>query len=131
MGGGTGKAENRQQEVSQISRGLKSLAKEIDVPIIALSQLSRAPEQRTDHRPQLSDLRESGALEQDADLVMFLYRPERYMTPQEAEEQGMVGKSELIIGKQRNGPTGLVDLFFRKESTRFESFTRREGPHGH
>jgi replicative DNA helicase len=128
MGGGSGKAENRQQEVSQISRGLKTLAKEVGVPIIALSQLSRAPEQRTDHRPQLSDLRESGALEQDADLVMFLYRPERYMTPAEAEEKGMVGKSEVIIGKQRNGPTGIVELFFRKESTRFESFTRRDGP---
>lgn len=126
--GGSSSAENRQQEVSQISRGLKTLAKEIGVPIIALSQLSRAPEQRTDHRPQLSDLRESGALEQDADLVMFLYRPERYMTPAEAEEKGVVGHSELIIGKQRNGPTGIVELFFRKESTRFESFTRREGP---
>lgn len=128
MSGGPGRVENRQQEVSMISRGLKALAKEIDVPIIALSQLSRAPEQRTDHRPQLSDLRESGALEQDADLVMFLYRPERYMTPAEAEEKGIVGHSEVIIGKQRNGPTGIVELFFRKESTRFESFTRREGP---
>lgn len=128
MGSGEGNAENRQQEVSQISRGIKSLAKELGVPIIALSQLSRAPEQRTDHRPQLSDLRESGALEQDADLVMFLYRPERYMTPQEAEEKGVVGKSELIIAKQRNGPTGVVELYFRKESTRFENFTAREGP---
>ncbi len=128
MGAGSGNAENRQQEVSQISRGIKTLAKELGVPIIALSQLSRAPEQRTDHRPQLSDLRESGALEQDADLVMFLYRPERYMTPQEAEEKGVVGKSELIIAKQRNGPTGIVELFFRKESTRFENFTSREGP---
>ncbi|MFS8638731.1 MAG: DnaB-like helicase C-terminal domain-containing protein, partial [Gemmatimonadota bacterium] len=69
-----------------------------------------------------------GALEQDADLVMFLYRPERYMTPQEAEEKGLVGKSELIIAKQRNGPTGVVELYFRKESTRFENFTSREGP---
>jgi replicative DNA helicase len=128
MGGSGGNAENRQQEVSQISRGIKTLAKELGVPIIALSQLSRAPEQRTDHRPQLSDLRESGALEQDADLVMFLYRPERYMTPQEAEEKGVVGKSELIIAKQRNGPTGIVELFFRKESTRFENFTSREEP---
>jgi len=126
MGGGSGNVENRQQEVSQISRGIKTLAKELGVPIIALSQLSRAPEQRSDHRPQLSDLRESGALEQDADLVMFLYRPERYMLPHEAEEKGVVGKSEVIIAKQRNGPTGVVELFFRKESTRFESFTPRE-----
>jgi replicative DNA helicase len=121
-----GNAENRQQEVSAISRGLKGLAKELGVPILALSQLSRAPEQRSDHRPQLSDLRESGSLEQDADLVMFLYRPEYYLPPLEAQEKGVQGKAELIIGKQRNGPTGTVDLFFRKESTRFESFSARE-----
>lgn len=119
-------SENRNQEISQISRGLKMLAKELGVTMIALSQLSRAVEQRADKRPQLSDLRESGSLEQDADLVMFLYRPERYMTPAEAEKHGVVGKTELIIGKHRNGPTGIVDLYFRKESTRFESFTRRE-----
>ena len=124
--GSSSRSENRQQEVSEISRGLKMLAKEIHVPIIALSQLSRAPEQRTDHRPQLSDLRESGALEQDADLVMFLYRPERYVTDAEAEEQGLVGQSELIIAKQRNGPTGTVNLYFRKSSTRFESMTRHD-----
>ncbi len=123
-----GEAENRQQEVSAISRGLKALAKELGVPILALSQLSRAPEQRADHRPQLSDLRESGSLEQDADLVMFLYRPEYYVPPLEAQEKGLVGKAELIIGKQRNGPTGVVDLYFRKESTRFESMTHQEGP---
>jgi replicative DNA helicase len=121
-----GEAENRQQEVSAISRGLKSLAKELATPILALSQLSRAPEQRADHRPQLSDLRESGSLEQDADLVMFLYRPEYYLPPMEAQEKGVVGKAELIIGKQRNGPTGAVDLYFRKESTRFESMTHQE-----
>lgn len=123
-----GEAENRQQEVSAISRGLKALAKELGVPILALSQLSRAPEQRADHRPQLSDLRESGSLEQDADLVMFLYRPEYYLPPLEAQEKGLQGKAELIIGKQRNGPTGSVDLFFRKECTRFESFSDRAEP---
>jgi replicative DNA helicase len=123
-----GEAENRQQEVSAISRGLKALAKELSVPILALSQLSRAPEQRADHRPQLSDLRESGSLEQDADLVMFLYRPEYYLPQLEAQEKGLQGKAELIIGKQRNGPTGSVDLFFRKECTRFESFSDRIEP---
>jgi replicative DNA helicase len=117
--------ENRTQEVSTISRGLKALAKELAVPIIALSQLSRAPEQRSDHRPQLSDLRESGSIEQDADVVMFLYRPEYYLRPVEVQEQEVQGKAELIIGKQRNGPTGTVDLYFRKECARFESTTHR------
>jgi replicative DNA helicase len=125
MSGG-GDAENRQQEVSAISRGLKALAKELEVPIIALSQLSRAPEQRSDHRPQLSDLRESGSIEQDADLVMFLYRPEYYHTAMDAQEKGIQGKAELIISKQRNGPTGTVELFFRKECARFESFSHAQ-----
>src|SRR5690606_21915144 len=124
-----GKVENRQQEVSEISRSLKALAKELDVPILALSQLSRAPEQRADHRPQLSDLRESGSIEQDADVVLFLYRPERYLaTREEAIEQGVAGLAELIIAKQRNGPTGMVQLYFRGESTRFESRTDRPEP---
>jgi replicative DNA helicase len=120
--------EKRYQEVSEISRGLKALAKELDLPIIALSQLSRATEQRTDKRPQLSDLRESGALEQDADVVLFLHRPERYVTEMEAREKDMLGKAELIIGKQRNGPTGSIDLFFRKESTKFENMTEQQAP---
>jgi replicative DNA helicase len=124
---GGGDAENRQQEVSAISRGLKALAKELEVPIVALSQLSRAPEQRSDHRPQLSDLRESGSIEQDADLVGFLYRPEYYLTRDEAQEKGVQGKAEFIIGKQRNGPTGIVELYFRKECARFESYAERAG----
>jgi replicative DNA helicase len=118
--------ENRTQEVSEISRGLKGLARELNVPVIALSQLSRAPEQRTDRRPQLSDLRESGSIEQDADLVMFLYRPEYYFGTTDKDGASLEGKAELIVGKQRNGPTGSVDLFFHKAYTRFDSATGRE-----
>lgn len=121
------RAENRVQEVSEISRGLKSLARELDVPVIALSQLSRAPEQRTDRRPQLSDLRESGSIEQDSDLVMFLYRPEYYYGPQDKDGNSLEGQTELIVAKQRNGPTGTVALYFQKAYTRFDSVARSEG----
>ncbi len=124
-------AESRQQEVSQISRGLKALAKELAVPVVALSQLSRAPELRTgeNKRPQLSDLRESGAIEQDADLIMFLYRQEFYDGPTDKDGNSLEGKSEVIVGKQRNGPTGIVNLYFHKHYTRFENYTQRNtGP---
>jgi replicative DNA helicase len=117
---GRGRFENRQQELASISRSMKILAKELEVPIIALSQLSRAPEGRTDHRPQLSDLRESGALEQDADIVLFIFREEMYRVDGEipADSEGV---AELIIGKQRNGPTGVVRVAFLKQYTRFEN----------
>ena len=121
---GSGSSESRVQEVSAISRGLKGLARELQVPVIALSQLSRAPEQRADHRPQLSDLRESGSIEQDADLVMFLFRPEYYFGPVDQDGQSIEGKAELIVAKQRNGPVGTVDLFFHKAYTRFDSVAR-------
>jgi replicative DNA helicase len=109
------KAENRQTAVARISQDLKALAKELDVPVLALSQLSRAPEARSDKRPQMSDLRESGALEQDADVVMLLHRPEYYeKVPKNP------GLTEVIVAKQRNGATGTVQLNFVKEQTRFE-----------
>ncbi len=119
---GSARAENRQQEISAISRSLKGLAKELDVPVIALSQLSRAPEARTDRRPQLADLRESGAIEQDADIVIFIFREEEYKPSEENR-----GLAEIIIGKQRNGPTGTFKLAFIKEFTRFENLEWREG----
>ncbi|MGQ0712340.1 MAG: replicative DNA helicase [Gemmatimonadaceae bacterium] len=121
----TANAENRTQEISQISRSLKALAKELAVPVVALSQLSRATEQRTDKRPQLSDLRESGAIEQDADLVMFIYRQEMYEGPTDKDGNSLEGRAEVIVGKQRNGPTGIVNLFFHKAYTRFENYSAR------
>jgi replicative DNA helicase len=119
--------ENRTQEVSFISRGLKSIAKELRVPVIALSQLSRAPEERPGHRPQLSDLRESGSIEQDADVVMFIFREDVYRHAAEGDGAEPEGKTELIIGKQRNGPTGHVPLVFLKPYTRFENYSALEG----
>ncbi|MDH3297733.1 MAG: replicative DNA helicase [Gemmatimonadota bacterium] len=126
-------AENRQQEISSISRSLKAIAKELNIPVLALSQLSRQPEQRTDKRPLLADLRESGAIEQDADLVLFVYREEAYRKDSDKFDdsgESIEGKAELIIGKQRNGPTGMVNLFFHKAYTLFESVDRRreQGP---
>ncbi len=111
--------ESRQQEISAISRGLKALAKELECPVVALSQLSRAPELRSDHRPILSDLRESGAIEQDADVVLFLYRDEYYNQDTEKKNIG-----EVIIAKHRNGPTGSIELVFKKEFTKFVNMAR-------
>jgi replicative DNA helicase len=118
MSGSNQRYENRTQEISQISRGLKGIAKELSLPLIAVSQLSRAVEaRRGDHRPQLSDLRESGSIEQDADVVLFIYR-EDMINPTEDNN----GLAELIIGKQRNGPTGSIQLAFSKQFTKFDSF---------
>ena len=143
---GKSRQENRVQEVSEITRGLKTLAKELDVPVHALSQLSRAVEQREDKRPQLSDLRESGSIEQDADVVMFVYREEYYLTRSEpsrrAEESDQkfnerheawkqrceqtYGKAEVIVAKQRHGPTGIVRLAFEGQFTKFDNLPADE-----
>ena len=118
---GSGKSDSRQQEISDISRGLKALARELNVPVVALSQLSRAVEQRPDHRPMLSDLRESGAIEQDADVVMFLYREGYYNRDLSEAEQRV---AEVIIAKQRNGPIGTVNLLWIPELTKFSDMER-------
>ena len=146
---GKNRQDNRVQEVSEITRGLKTLAKELDVPVLALSQLSRAVEQREDKRPQLADLRESGSIEQDADVVMFVYREEYYLTRSEpsrrADESDQrfnerhegwrqrceqtYGKAEVIVAKQRHGPTGIVRLSFEGQFTKFGNLAADgEGP---
>ena len=118
---GSGRSDSRQQEISDISRSLKALARELDVPVIALSQLSRAVEQRPDHRPMLSDLRESGAIEQDADVVMFIYRDDYYHKDSERKDI-----AEIIIAKQRNGPIGTIELVWLPQYTRFVSINKEK-----
>jgi len=125
-------SQGRVQEISDISRSLKALARELEVPVVALSQLSRASEQRGgDRKPILSDLRDSGAIEQDADIVMFIHRPEYYEGGTDKEGNSLEGKAEVIVAKNRNGPTGHVDLFFHKHYTRFDNYSERQDGEGH
>ncbi len=126
------RSENRQQEIAMISRHLKALARELQVPIIALSQLSRAVERREENRPQLADLRESGAIEQDADVVLMIYREEYYQrlqNPNKEISENILNKAEVIVAKQRNGPTGIVELNFFGEQVRFENRARQTEPY--
>ena len=134
---GTGRSENRVNEISEITMGLKAIAKELDIPVVALSQLSRQVENREDKRPQLSDLRESGSIEQDADVVMFVFREEYYkerekpgdheldkMAIWQEEMERLHGKAEVVIGKQRHGPIGTVELSFEGQFTRFGNLVK-------
>jgi len=127
---GDGRGENRVQEISYISRSLKALARELNVPVLAVSQLSRAVEWRASHRPQLSDLRESGSIEQDADVVIFIYRDEIYFTREEWEREhpgeSYPPPADIIIAKHRNGPTGEVKLLFKPRLAKFDNITNEE-----
>ena len=128
-----GRSESRQMEVSEISRGIKAMARELNVPVVCLSQLNRAAEQREGHRPRMSDLRESGSIEQDADVVMMLHREEYYHQGEENwadENPEKIGLAELIIAKQRNGPTGTVRLVWNSTSTQFRNYSPSRPPHG-
>jgi len=143
MSGGAGRFESRQQEITTISRYLKALARELNIPVIVLSQLNRSPEGREDHRPRMSDLRESGSIEQDADVVMLLHREDYYRHSERLElsdkqeskiysneDENKENTAEVIIAKQRNGPTGKVKLIFRKKCMRFENASFVEEPAG-
>jgi replicative DNA helicase len=126
MSSGAARIESRQQEITKISRQLKALARELEIPVVVLSQLNRSPEGREGHRPRMSDLRESGSIEQDADVVMLLHREDYYHRGEADWEDN--NAAEIIIAKQRNGPTGLVKLIFREKLTRFESASYADEP---